>query len=303
LSSQASIEHVCVCICTYKRPQFLKRSLVEIDRQVTDPTFTHSIIVVDNDENQSACQVVSDFSVLSDVDIEYLVEPRQSIALARNKAIEHARGDYIVFIDDDELPIRNWLYTLVTACREYKVDGVLGPVKPLFEVRPPEWVIKGRFHERPSYDTGLAIDWQKGRTGNTLLTRRVFDELGSAFDPAYVVGEDQDFFRRMIDKGFAFIWCNEATAYEIVPPSRWKRTFLLKRALQRGKVRINHPSHDAQDTIKSLFAIAIYTMILPFSPLLGHHRFMDYSIRLFDHLGKILACIGANPIKDKYVTS
>ena len=54
------------------------------------------------------------------------------------------------------------------------------------------------------------------------------------FNPEFRQGEDQDFFRRMIDHGHVFIWCNEAVAYEVVPPIRWKRTFMLKRALLRG---------------------------------------------------------------------
>ena len=34
---------------------------------------------------------------------------KQNIALARNKAIENAKGDFIAFIDDDEFPLDQWL--------------------------------------------------------------------------------------------------------------------------------------------------------------------------------------------------
>ena len=36
--------------------------------------------------------------------VKYCVEPRQNIALARNKALQNAEGDLIAFIDDDEFP-------------------------------------------------------------------------------------------------------------------------------------------------------------------------------------------------------
>ena len=48
---------------------------------------------------------------------------------------------------------------------------------------------------------------------------------------------------------------------------------------------------------KSLIAISIYGLGLPFLFVLGHHHFMKYLIKLCDHAGKILAIIGLNPVK------
>jgi hypothetical protein len=36
--------------------------------------------------------------------------------------------------------------------------------------------------------------------------------------------------------------------------------------------------------------------------ILGQHRFMRCLVKLCDHLGKLLALFGINPIKDPYVT-
>src|SRR6185503_18570005 len=109
-------------------------------------------------------------------------------------------------------------------CQRYGVDGTLGPVKPYFEETPPDWVVKGKFYDRPTYPTGLVIDWRKGRTGNTLLKRGLVAGAEAPFRPDFLTGEDQDFFRRMIERGHRFVWCNEAVAYEIVPPLRWRRS-------------------------------------------------------------------------------
>src|SRR5439155_18757923 len=226
-------KHISVCVCTYKRPHYLKRLLGELGNQDTSGLFTYSIVVADNDHLQSAEAVVSDFAAASSIPIRYCVEPRQNIALARNKAIENANGDFVAFIDDDEFPIKEWLLTLFKALNEYKVDGVVGPVKPYFDAETPQWVVKGKFYNRPTYVTGYVIDGSKGRTNNVLLKKKVFSE-GELFRPEFRTGEDQDFFRRAINNGRVFIWCNEALAYEGVPPIRWKRTFMLRRALLRG---------------------------------------------------------------------
>ena len=294
-------KHISVCICTYKRPRFLKRLLEELDGQDTSGLFTYSIVVADNDHLQSGEAVVRDFAAASSIPIKYCVEPRQNIALTRNKAIENANGDFVAFIDDDEFPTRRWLLTLFKACDEFGVDGVLGPVKRHFDEEPPKWVVKGKFYERPTYPTGFVIDWRKGRTNNVLLKKRIFAAGAQPFRPDFLTGEDQDFFRRMIEKRHAFVWCNEAVVYEVVPPVRWKRTFMLRRALLGGAVSVIEPTFGALAIAKSVIAVPAYTAALPFALVLGHHRFMILSVKLFEHLGKLLALMGIKPIR-AYVT-
>ena len=189
------------------------------------------------------------------------------------------------------------------ACNEYDVDGVLGPVKPHFDQEPPEWVVKGKFYERPTYPTGFVIDWKKGRTGNVLLKERIFAVAGAQpFRPEFLTGEDQDFFERMIEKGHVFVWCNEAVAYEVVPPARWRRTFMLRRALLQGTTSLIHPTFGALDTAKSVIAVPAYTAALPLALALGHDRFMTCLVKLFAHIGRLLALLGINPIREPYVT-
>ena len=41
---------------------------------------------------------------------------------------------------------------------------------------------------------------------------------------------------------------------------------------------------------------------LPFALVLGHHRFMTLLVKLCDHLGRLLALLRINPVKEPYVT-
>jgi succinoglycan biosynthesis protein ExoM len=293
--------HISVCVCTYKRPQLLKWLLEKLRDQDTDTLFTYSVVVADNDQLQSARAVVSDFVASSSLSVKYCVEPRQSIALARNRAVENAQGNYLAFIDDDEFPAKNWLLILFKTCEEYRVDGVLGPVRRHFDEEPPQWIVKGQFYERPINTTGSIVDWREARTGNVLLKRQIFETDNPPFRPEFRAGEDQDFFRRMIEKGYAFIWTDQAVAYEVVPPSRWKRTYMLKKALLRGATARLQPNCGALSIIRSVIAVPVYIAGLPLACLLGHYPVMALLVRLFDHLGKLLALAGINPIKEQYV--
>ncbi len=296
------LPHIAVCICTYKRPQLLKSLLQELAKQDTSGRLTYSIVVADNDASRSAEDTVNDFTKRSTVPVHYCVEPEQSIALARNKAVANATGDFIAFIDDDEFPISRWLLTLLQTCEQYQVQGVLGPVLPHFPKGTPTWVVRGKFYNRPTYPTGYVIDWRKGRTGNVLLKRELFRGQAQPFNPKFRTGEDQEFFSRMIDLGNRFIWCNEAWAYEVVPPIRCKRTFLLRRSLLRGSMEPHTPGFGLRDVLRSVAALAIYTIALPIAVAFGQHRFMNLSVRLSYHVGKLLALAGVDPIRVPYVT-
>jgi succinoglycan biosynthesis protein ExoM len=294
--------HVTVCICTYKRPELLRCLLTKLEKQQTGGLFSIAVVIVDNDKLQSAYQTVSEYAIQSQISINYFVEPEQNIAMARNKTIENAKGDYVGFIDDDEFPENQWLLNLYKAIQHYKADGILGPVLPYFEISPPSWVLKGKFFERPTPATGRVLDWQNTRTGNALLKKDLFIKNNMWFDPSYSSGgEDRDFFRRMIAKGHTFIWYNEAPVFETVPPHRWDKKILIKRALLRGKMALNSVKSKPLSVIYSIAAIGIYSCFLPVSSIFGHHIFINYLIKTFDHIGKVAAFLGVNLIDEKYV--
>jgi len=301
-TTSEEMKHITVCICTYKRPFMLQKLLRELEQQETDGQFKFSIVISDNDRLKSAESVVAEFAASSSIPITYVVVPEQNIALARNKAVANASGDFVAFIDDDELPIKRWLVTLHAIFDRYQVEGVLGPVKRHFVEPPPKWVIDSKFYDRKTHPTGTAVHWKEGRTGNVLLKRSILANIDIVFRPEFRGGEDTDFFSRMIDKGCKFIWCDEAVAYEVIASTRWNRAFLLKRALLRGANTIKYRGFGAREIIKSVVAVPTYAFGLPFAFIMGQHHFMDLAVRLCDHLGKLLAVVGIDPIKDHYVT-
>jgi glycosyltransferase involved in cell wall biosynthesis len=272
--------------------------------QKTENLFDYSIVVVDNDRAGSAKQMVESYARQSKISISYFLQPEQNIALARNKAIENSIGDFLGFIDDDELPSETWLLELYNTITKYNVDGVLGPVLPRYEEAPPQWVTKGHFFDRPFCKNGYVLKWENTRTGNVLFKRNLFNEDSIWFDANYGSGgEDKEFFRRKMRSGHIFYSCNEAPVFETIPSVRWGRTFMLRRALLRGKVSHKNSAEKSLDICKSLLAIGIYTLGLPFYLILGHHIFMTYLVKNCDHLGKVLTAMRIKVIKEKYVTN
>ncbi len=292
--------HISVCVCTYQRPVWLKRLLEDLQRQRTDDRFTYEIVITDNDAAESARSVVADAALHASLRIVYCADPRRSISHARNTTLANATGGLIAFIDDDEFPEPDWLLRLFQTLTSFQVAGVLAPVRPHFEPGTPDWVKKGGFYERPEHETGYVMPWTECRTGNVLFDRSIIKGLDPVFDPAFGTGGgDVDFFRRMMAAGHKFIWCNEAIVHEIVPPSRWNRKVMIKRALLRGRNSFRHPEGRWLNLGKALLAIPLYSIVLPLLLMAGQHHFMNYLIKLCNHLGRLLAFFGITVVRER----
>lgn len=287
---------ITVCICTFRRPQRLAELLERLAHQRTGGEFELDVVVADNDAAGSAREAVDAVRLRVPYPIAYCVEPEQNIALARNAALTRAGGDWVAFIDDDELPQDDWLLQALRTCVERQADGALGPVRPLFDAAPPRWLVRGGFCERPEYPTGRPLHWRETRTGNVLMRRTVFESMPRPFEPLYGQGgEDTDFFRRAIAAGARFVWCNEAVVHEHVPAPRCQRRYFLRRALLRGQNERGFLT--PASVAKSALAVPVYAALLPLALLAGGHHAMKVGIRLCDHAGRFAALLRVDVVR------
>lgn len=86
-----------IILTTYNRSNFLPRAI----RSVLQQTFTNfELLIIDDHSMDTTKQVVADFT---DNRITYIQQTHnQGISAARNTGIQHAKGDYICFLDDDD---------------------------------------------------------------------------------------------------------------------------------------------------------------------------------------------------------
>ena len=97
------------------------------------------IIIVDNDPEGSAKDIVNDIKESFKVPILYFDQSIKNISLTRNVAVKNANGDFLLFIDDDEYADSEWVINLYSTLKEYNADGVFGLVIPEFE-NPPSCI-------------------------------------------------------------------------------------------------------------------------------------------------------------------
>jgi cellulose synthase/poly-beta-1,6-N-acetylglucosamine synthase-like glycosyltransferase len=252
-------------------------------------------VVIDNDADLSAHAVVHDFSSSSALTVNHGNERRQNISLARNMAVEKARGKFIAFIDDDEFPTDTWLLNLYNAFNTLKpTGGILGPVLPHYPEGTPKWLIKSGICERPQHPTGTLLNWNMTRTGNVLLLREILTESQLLFDPKYgrTGGEDKELFRLLMLRGYTFLWCQDAVVYEEVYEDRWQLSHYVYRNLMNGGVTGESRKYSLSYFGRSSASLLYYTLLLAFSLFLGKHVVYKHSIRLLYDFGRVLGCLG-----------
>ena len=299
-------EHISVCICTFRRNNSLEHLLRRLKQQITGGLFYYSIIVVDNDENGSAREIVLHLRSELCLDINYDIEPERSIPAARNRALTMAIGNYICIIDDDEFPPPQWLVTLYRAIHTFNVDGALGPVHPFFSQEPPTWLLKGRFCERPVHRTGTLLRWSQTRTGNALIKKSVFDENQLNFDLTLKTsGSDCAFFKEAMRFGYRFVAVEEAPVYEFVMPERWTMRYYIRRALVQGFNAHRNSASEYRSIVplavffKSFTALLTYAILLPFSACLGKHMLLKCLEKGSHHLSRLFAMLSIELVKKR----
>jgi len=220
---------VSICVATFRRPELLARLLeaLEAERRSSVRGFTSEVVVVDNDPEGSAYDVV-----MQAPDVRYLQERRPGIAAARNAAVRNSHGRLVVFIDDDEVPCRGWLRTLVEF-HEQSPHAVTGaPVVTVYPHRAPRWIVESGLLDRSRHPSGSPVRWPA--TNNVVIDRRVLPP--EPFDDRFGLtgGEDTHLFMRLAVAGHDAVWCDEAEVYEEVPRDRLRLRWMLGRSFRAG---------------------------------------------------------------------
>jgi glycosyltransferase involved in cell wall biosynthesis len=222
-----------VVIPTYNRPEKLDRTLASVRDQTTDD---YEVVVVDDGSTAAGHGTVLD---------RHAEDPRVTVhrqenagpAAARNRGWRHARGQFVLFTDDDCVVPPDWVESLADAFEDgvAAVGGSLVPVEELLETN--RFARAHRLRDQMNYDSpdgtvrgheGLNV----GGTANVAYRRSVLEELGG-FDESFplAAGEDADLQRRVIERGYEMKFVPVTVRHN--DDYEWQS--FVKRAVRSGK--------------------------------------------------------------------
>jgi hypothetical protein len=263
----AAVSAVAV-VPTFRRPAMLAETLASLAAQKTDVRF--AVLVVENDAaGREGLGVASSWLATGSLPGMALVEENQGNVHAINAGFAAAlarfpNAAHLLMIDDDEVASGEWLDAMVGAAEATDADIVGGPVVPRFRDDAPRLL---RHHPVfwPSHERTGSVPMIYG-TGNCLVRRRVFDQLGlPALDPRFnfLGGGDLDFFTRANRAGLRSHWVQEALITETVPGDRARIGWVLKRGLRIGSINRAVEAKQVRDTAGRLKVLLKDIAIVP----------------------------------------
>lgn len=254
-------------VLTYKRPEGIAKLLAVMRDQHRSPErpYDLTIVVVDNDAAGNSRDVVMRHTENGVYRLIYVVEDRQGIPIARNRAMDSAPldTDLFCFMDDDEWPVDNWLDALLTTRQATGADCIYGPVEPVFEGAISPWLRDSRLYARKQYADGQKLDF--AASNNVMFDLRRFRALDLRFDERmrFTGGSDYLFFNQAVRRGIAIHWCSAALVNDIFPSSRLNIAWQRQRQYRLGNTFAVAARLEGSTSEKvKLFARGLLRMVL-----------------------------------------
>jgi glycosyltransferase involved in cell wall biosynthesis len=231
------------------------------------------IIVVDDGSTDGTLAVAQQ---LESSEVRVVTQPNQGAAAARNKALSLSRGDYIQWLDaDDLLSPHKITYQMEQAARakdrrilfsspwgsfRYRPSKAkFIPSSLWFDLAPTEWLIRkweGHLHVQTA----------------TWLVSRELTEAAGPWDPRLVVDDDGEYFARVIDISSGIRFTPHSRVYYRITPStrlshigrsdKKMEAQLLAMKLQIGYLRAREDS----DRVRAACVICLQDWLPSFYP-------------------------------------
>lgn len=174
--SMADIVIISVIMLTYNREAFVPRAIESILGQ----TFTDfEYIIVDNGSTDRS-GIIADEYAAKDSRIRVIHRSRGNIGSGRNVGLDAAKGQYVAFVDDDDLAEPDMLAFLYALCKRYYADiSFCGSMKEVSGDIVPNCVFEGQRLFTPDEAVYELLERKKlnAATPTKLFHRSLFKQL------------------------------------------------------------------------------------------------------------------------------
>lgn len=230
-------------ICTYNRSDILKETLKSIVKYI--PHDNIEIIIVDNNSKDDTGSIVDEFIANNkNYDTTYILELNQGLSFARNKVIDSAKYENILFLDDDAVLVSNLTCEYDKAIDEYPNCYILGgKVIPQLNIEYPTWFKKEFYMLYSILDEGNEIKQfppKLGPIGANFLVKKSYigsvrfrTDLGRIGN-ILLSGEETDFLIKIGFNSSNSCYVGTAVVSHYFPVSRYSKTWALERFKQNG---------------------------------------------------------------------
>jgi len=246
--SQAKV-NVSIGVFTWKRCELLRKGLEAMTRLTIPSDVNWEVLIVNNNCTDQTDDGVKSFEARLPIRAVFEARPGKSNAL--NKAIHEAKGEYILWTNDDTRVDEGWVAGYWRAFERWPAAAVFGgAVDPWFEDRPPASLsrvmdrISSAYAVRDFGVESVPLADDVVPFGANMAVRRdvqaryTYDASLGPRPGSPLRGEETTVVRRMLGDGLEGWWIPDARVRHFIPKSRQRvgflRDFFFGQGLQDG---------------------------------------------------------------------
>ena len=236
-----------LAICTHNHRAALQQTLAEL-KSLHIPDGTWELLIVDNASTDGTSEWLAQGTwQLQDIPCRCVQESALGVANARNRALHEAKGEYVVFLDDDETPEQDWLQQIEHIIDLHRPAAVGGRICAQLPAKRPAWLsdqLLGFLGEL-DYGPGIQILTKPSTpifTGNAAFHRQTVIESGD-FDATLgrrggiqSGGEDTELYRPLVMLGKTILWAPKAVIHHRIEPWKLRRGYFLQLHYRQGRM-------------------------------------------------------------------
>lgn len=229
-----------IVICTRNRPVSLQRTLRSVVQGAEAcPRQDFEVLIVDNGAGLDSSALEAEFG--NDIALRIIREERPGLSVARNTGVAGARGDWILWTDDDVSVDSRWLSSYRSAIARFPDANIMGgPVIPTFDGHPPAWLLAGLRYIRSAFAarhpdeikevfrTGDALPWGANFATRRSVALQVPFDTSLGRHPARPTGggEETAVIRQILSAGGPGRWLRDAKVLHHIDRARQTEKYI-----------------------------------------------------------------------------
>lgn len=139
-----------IVICTYNRVSYLRETIDSL-LAVLKSHNNYELIIIDNNSTDETSTIIKLYNGVPE--IRYFLEQNQGLSYARNRGIVEAKGELLIFLDDDIEIEENYFTIIERLFVNSKINIVGGKVLP-YKINVPDWLPLKYYYLASIFDPG-----------------------------------------------------------------------------------------------------------------------------------------------------
>ncbi|WP_289020810.1 glycosyltransferase [Desulfobacter postgatei] len=263
---------ITVAICTFNRSRLLGQTLEQMIQLNVPNDLNWELLVINNNSTDDTNAVIDKYN--DSLPIRRIFEKNQGLSYARNRAISEAKGELIVWTDDDVLVNENWLSEYCKGMKCHPNTAFFGgPIRPFFEGPPPRWLknnfarFEGAFACRDLSNEEIQLNSRSTFPfgANMAVRKTAYDDILyniklGRIGTGMLSDEETEIFEELVKRrGQKGVWLPRAQVEHFIPFNRMTIQYLKNyfRGYGQTLVRANDK---ASEMVPKIFGVPRWTI-------------------------------------------